>query len=444
MLISFAVENFRSFADEQVLTLVADKDTSHRDHVVEFKDFGLLKSAVLYGANASGKSNLVKAVGFMERFVVTSATRMNLGDPIVGAESFRLDATRAGRPCSFEVRLLLDSTEFQYGFSATIERVYDESLYVKRGGSRFSNPLRRTFDPETGKTQWQVRGELKEAAQEVINKTRDNGLFLSRAAEMNVEFVKDLFLWFKSRLWQFDLASPRFPWNERTARRIESDPGFRSRVERLIHDADFGIDGLSATEEVVRPPEDAPKEVHELVRALGKAVRLGTPEDVTAEVGFKRHAVRARHKLLDSEETVEFPLQDESNGTRRFFALIGPVLDALDKGHVLLVDELDCSMHPLLTRRLIELFHSPEANPQGAQLVFTTHDSTLMDRSLFRRDQIWITEKDRKGATELFSLADVRGGRRPRKSEAFEKNYLSGRYGGVPSFGPALEDLEVR
>ncbi len=427
MLISFTVENFRSFGDEQVLSLVGDKDTSHRDHVVEFTDFGLLKAAALYGSNASGKSNLVKAIRFVDSFVVTSATRMNLGDPIVGAEPFRLDAARAGRPCSFDVRLLLDGKEYQYGFSATTERIHEEWLHVKRDGSRLSNPLRRTFDAATGKTDWKLRGELKEA-KEVTKKTRENALFLSRAAEMNVGFVKDLFLWFRSRLWNFDLATRPATMMEETARRIEKEPTFRRRVERLIHDADFGIEGLRSF------PEDAQQ----------MFLWSSEGEDLIAESGFKRHAVRARHRLANSAESIEFALEDESNGTQRFLALIGPVLDALDKGHILFVDELDCSMHPLLTRKLIELFHSPEANPKGGQLVFTTHDSTLMDRSLFRRDQIWITEKNRNGATELFSLADVGGGRRPRKSEAFEKNYLAGRYGGVPSFGPALEDLEVR
>jgi AAA15 family ATPase/GTPase len=135
---------------------------------------------------------------------------------------------------------------------------------------------------------------------------------------------------------------------------------------------------------------------------------------------------------------------DESNGTQRFFALAGPFLDALAKGTVVVVDELECSMHPLLTRKLIELFQSPEANKSGAQLIFATHDSTLMDPELFRRDQIWLVEKNRRGASELFSLYDFDTKDRPRNTEVFQRNYLAGRYGGVPKFGPTFEDLEFK
>ena len=142
---------------------------------------------------------------------------------------------------------------------------------------------------------------------------------------------------------------------------------------------------------------------------------------------------------------MQFSLEeDESNGTQRFFALIGPVLNVLDHGGLLVVDELECSMHPLLTRKVVELFHNPEANPKGAQLIFATHDSTLMSPALLRRDQIWLMEKNFKSATEMFSLCEIEREKRPRKEESFGKNYLAGRYGGVPIFGPALEDAEVR
>jgi AAA15 family ATPase/GTPase len=136
--------------------------------------------------------------------------------------------------------------------------------------------------------------------------------------------------------------------------------------------------------------------------------------------------------------------QDESNGTQRFFALAGPFLDALDQGSVVVIDELDCSMHALLTRKLIELFQAATVNTRGAQLFFTTHDSNLMDPDLFRRDQIWLTEKDSRGASKLFSLYDFDTKERPRNTEAFERNYLAGRYGAIPRFGPIFEDLEIR
>jgi energy-coupling factor transporter ATP-binding protein EcfA2 len=423
MLISFTVENYRSFADEQTLSLEAVKDDTHPDHVVNRGKFSLLKSIAIYGSNASGKSNLLKAFDFMARFVRTSATKMNLGDPIRRADCFRLDKARAGMPCSFDIRLLLGGTEYQYGFSATRERVHDEWLYVKREGTKSSNPLSRQFDPATEQTDWKLRGELK-GAHDLIEKTRNNGLFLSRAAEMNVDFIKDLFSWFAKRVRYLNL--PEVPrWLTRqTIRRIEKDNVFRNRVERSVHDADFGIDGLT------------------VIQSEGFYVVDGDPIPKGRDMFV---TVQTLHKLGDSHETVAFSLErDESNGTQRFFGIIGPILTALDEGGLLVVDELDCSMHPQLTRKLVEMFHSEEANPKGAQLIFATHDTNLMTPSLFRRDQIWLTEKTQNGNTELFSLTDIESEKRPRKDEPFEKNYLAGRYGGVPTFGPALEDLGVQ
>ena len=153
-----------------------------------------------------------------------------------------------------------------------------------------------------------------------------------------------------------------------------------------------------------------------------------------------KHSTDFRIPMKRSDFSLE---EDESNGTQRFFGIVGVVLDALDHGDLLVVDELDCSMHPHLTYKLVEMFQSAEANPKGAQLVFATHDTNLMTPALFRRDEIWLTEKGANGGTELFSLSDIKSKNRPRKEEPFEKHYLAGRYGGVPSFGPALETFGI-
>jgi len=424
MLISFSVENYRSFADEQTLSLEAVKDDAHAEHVVDCGRFSLLKTAALYGANASGKSNLLKAFEFMASFVRSSATRMNLDEPIHWADGFRLEKTRAGMPCSFDLRVLLNGTEYQYGYSATNERVHDEWLFVTRKGKRATNPLSRSFDPATGKTNWILRGDLK-SAKDVAERTRENGLFLSRAAEMNVSSVKELFLWLTGRLRYLNLVDflTWFKVMKETSRRIENDDDFRAHAEKLVRDADFGIDGLSAKRDL------------SLWNLPGGTYHpSASPEEGEPSLLF----IQTLHKLSGSEEAVTFSLEeDESNGTQRFFGIVGPILDALDKGSLLIVDELDCSMHPHLTYKLVEMFQSAEANPNGAQLVFATHDTNLMTPALFRRDEIWLTEKTAGGATELYSLADIKS--KARKDDSFEKHYLAGRYGGIPSFGPALE-----
>jgi uncharacterized protein len=440
MLIEFTVENFRSFAEAQTLSMIAAgaADSSHPQNVVEKGGFRLLKAAALYGANASGKSNLIKAFQFMERFVRESATKMNLGDPIRGIEPFKLHPEWRNRPSSFAVRLILEGTEYQYGFSATRERVHDEWLHVKREGGRVTHALQRAFDTASGETRWNMRGELKAQGRLAREATRDNGLFLSHAAQMNIEYVKALYLWFRNHLWGFDLSTPRYELLQRTARRVSESQIFRKLVEALLHDADLGISRLAVKKEDVKS---------RLAASETRSLLENTPDELrgflSSLVDVELYTVRAVHEAANMDDPVEFLLEEEeSNGTQRFFAIIGPVLESLARGDLIVVDELDCSMHPLLTRKLVELFQSAEANRKGAQLVFATHDSTLMTPALFRRDQIWLCEKNKNCATELFSLSDVEPP--PRKTEAFERNYLAGRYGGVPSFGPALEDFEVR
>ena len=445
MLISFTVENYRSFAEEQTLSLEAVKDDTHPDHVANRGKFSLLKSIAVYGSNASGKSNLLKAFDFMANFVKNSATEMNLGDPISGANHYRLDKARFGMPCSFDIRILLNETEYQYGFSVSKERVHDEWLFVTRKGTKSTNPLSRRFDPSTENTDWKLRGELK-GSRDLIEKTRDNGLFLSRAAEMNIDCVKELFLWFKERLRHLSLVTPPAVLMQETANRVESDNVFRARIEKLVHDADLGVEGLSVERKsILHVLKDAPEQVQSFFETFLTDFLRSVEPQARKEASRAYATVQTLHRLPNSEDTIVLSLDDdESNGTQRFLGIIGPILDALDRGGLLIVDELDCSMHPQLTRKLVAMFHSEEANSKGAQLIFATHDTNLMTPSLFRRDQIWLTEKTRNGNTELFSLTDIESERRPRKDEPFEKNYLAGRYGGVPAFGPALEDFGVQ
>ncbi len=434
MLIQFSVQNYRSFHEEQTLSLVAGKDATHPDSLINCGEkFQLSKVASIYGANASGKSNLVKAMRAMERFVLGSATRMSLGDSIESISPFRLDASTVQEPSRFEITLLIEGAIFVYGFSATKERVHNEWLSVQPQGKRSSKWLQRSCD-KSGATSWTFRGPLKKEAGLLKGKTRDNGLVLSRAAELNIEAVKPLYIWFRKTLWILDLSFPPIHLGQSTARRISEDKEFQNRVIRFIREADLGINGLAVKEEeaMTRIPGDAPKELRDMLVTLQK---LAGDEKLTL------FSVATEHSLNDGETPVSFSLEeDESNGTQRFFALAGPILSALSNGDLLVIDEIDCSMHPLLTRKVVDLFQSPEENTKGAQLVFATHDSSLMDPTLLRRDQIWLTEKRANGATELFSLYDF-GAPRPRKNTAFEKNYLAGRYGAVPSFGPFFEDL---
>ena len=439
MLIQFSVKNYRSFREEQTLSLVAGKDGAHLDSLINCEGkLRLSKVASIYGANASGKSNLVKAMKAMRDLILVSATQMNLGDRIKFVSPFRLDTSTVQEPSRFEITLLIEGDIFVYGFSATKEQVHDEWLFVQPQGKRSSKWLQRSRDKASGVTSWAFRGPLKKEAGLLKGKTRDNGLVLSRAAELNIEAVTPLYLWFRKMFWSFDLSDPPTGLRQLTAERMNEDEEFLNRVIRFIREADFGIDSLSVKEGewLQSVPDDAPKELHELREVFVNLQKLVSSEKVV------RFSITTEHSLNDGETQIPFSLEeDESNGTQRFFALAGPILSALSNGDLLVIDEIDCSMHPLLTRKVVDLFQSPEENTKGAQLVFATHDSSLMDPTLLRRDQIWLTEKRANGATELFSLYDFGSDSRPRKDTAFEKNYLAGRYGAVPDFGPFFEDL---
>jgi AAA15 family ATPase/GTPase len=446
MLIHFKVRNYRSFADEQTLDLVASNDSRHSDNLVKAGKFSLLKSAAIYGANASGKSNLIRAMALMDRFIEGSATQSNVGDPIAGVVPFRLDTKRASEPSSFEISLTIEDVRYVYGFSLSSTRVFDEWLYVTLPGGRMTNWLTRHYDRARKRTEWMIRGPLRKHHELLSQRTRDNGLVLSRAAELNIEEVQDLYLWFKNNLTVIDLSHDPHLLGQQTARRAATDPGMKARILRLLKDADLGVDEFTIrSREYVISAElskDAPNEALEIMKGLQSAQQFArrlAPQMIPDSF----YEVSTLHRSnRQGEAPIAFNLDaDESNGTRRFFALAGPILDALDRGAALVLDEFECSIHPLLARKMLELFQGTNVNRKGAQLIFATHDSSLMSLDLFRRDQIWLTSKNSKGATELFSLYNI-GKDRPRNTEAIQKNYLDARYGAVPQFGPVFEDLE--
>ena len=450
MLIEFRVSNFRSFNEVQTFSLVASKDALLPDNLIQVDGESLLKAAAVYGANASGKSNLVKALGFVKRFVTTSATQMNQGDPIPSLVHFRLDPAARSRPSSFELQVLIDEICYHYAFSATADRVYDERLHVCWPGKRKQRWFDRHFDEKVGASTWAFGASFKKSDQALLrDKTRDNGLLLSRAAELNFQPLVPLFLWFRDTLAVLDLSGSPDGLVHQTALLAKNDENLRQRITQIVSDADMGVDEVSITEKklVWSLSDHMSLDKFNIVNLDQTLIGGGTiyyPPAAFPYAPLSDLTVQLSHRLPQSSKHVIFDLDDESSGTRRLFALCGPMLEALSKGGVVVVDEIDCSMHPLLVRRLLELFQSASANSRGAQLVFTTQDATMMDNSLFRRDQIWLIEKKPSGASDLFSLYDFSTKGRPRNTEALQRNYLAGRYGGVPRFGPTFEDLEIK
>lgn len=415
MLIEFRVKNFRSLRDEQVLSLVASRDkTLQGTNTLETgikAAPALLRSAVIYGANASGKSNLIKSLQYMRGVVAESATVIQPGQTF-SVQPFRLDAESARQPTQFEITFLLNGVRYQYGFAMTPQRIVSEHLLVYKA-FKPQRWFERHFDGDTGKDTYDFGPGLKGAKQVWEGATRPNALFLSMAVQLNSDQLRPVFDWFVNRLAIFNEVTPLAP---QFSVQMLGQADKRREICDFLTAADISIADI----EVVT--RQVPGQAVHFDLASGKTeVRIEQVEE---------NQLRFKH-VTEHGEAV-FDLADESNGTRNLLFLTGPVLDILKKGLTLVIDELDTSLHTLLVRRLVQLFHSPEINTGGAQLIFTTHDTSLLDApDLFRRDQIWFVEKNGNQASSLVSLSEFS----PRKKEALERGYLVGRYGGVPFLG---------
>ena len=420
MLIEFNVTNFRSIRETLTLNMAASKYYRglEETNCVDSNIGGLpklLRSAVIYGPNAGGKSNLFKAMHFMQTFVLSSHA-LQEGKKI-NVVPFAFDADTRELPCEFEIFFVQDHVRYQYGFAANTFRVIREWLFAYPEG-KAQRWFERTYDKDKDKEDWYFGSKFTGRRQVWQEATRKNALFLSTAIQLNNEQLKPVFTWFQQKL---AVMVPGRKINlQFTLEQCASEEG-KSRIMEFMNSADMSISGIDVELKKVSIspetlPSDIPSEVKEkMVRDLQEK---GIP------------LIRFQHRGND-DKPVFFSITEESDGTQKLFAFAGPWLDVLSKGRILFIDELDTSLHPLLVRFLIENFHSDVTNRNDAQLVFTTHDTSILDTELFRRDQVWFVEKDRENATKLYPLSDFS----PRKGEALEKWYLKGRYGALPFIG---------
>lgn len=419
MLIEFSVSNFRSLAERQTLSLVASSGAEHRDTHVFAPDapgtLPLLRAAVIYGPNASGKSNLLLALSTMEQIVENSAGNSQADDPIdLGVFAFSTEAVK--KPTEFEIIFVEAGVRYQYGFAATRNRIESEWLFAYPEG-KSQRWFERNVNPKPGEPEWYFGPKFTGPKKVWQEATRDNALFLSTAVQLNSENLKPVFQWFTNRLRVIEpyaRISPGF-----STKKCDEDSEWKSRIIAFLNKADLGISEIQIERRSMDSmpfPADMPE-----------AVRTYLNSQVAGRV---MSDVKLSHRSEDGSEAT-FNLHDESGGTQKAFALAGPWLDVLQNGYVLVIDELDTSLHPALMRYLLEMFHDPRVNSKGAQLVFSTHDATALDFDLLRRDQIWFVEKDRQLRSHLYPLSDFS----PRKGENLERGYLQGRYGALPFLG---------
>lgn len=428
MLIEFSVGNFRSFKDVNTLSMLATRVSARDKRIDENNVFealdgmSLLKSAAIYGANASGKSNLMWALSFMKRLVLTSSKDTQSAEPIK-IERFRLGSDVEDVPSFFEIAFIMEGTRYRYGFKANTQRIVSEWLYYVP-----TTKEAKLFTRDNGKIV--VTKTFKEGRR-LDDKTRENALFLSVVAQFNGEISQKILDWFRNLKTISGLNDEGYVMYTIECLR---DAEMRDDIIRFVCHLDLGIDEISAEENRITPeqlPEDMPEELRAFI----------LNPDVMHRPSIKT-SHRKYNALGDVIGTETFDLdENESQGTAKIFALAGPVVDTLKNGRVLVVDELDARLHPLITLAIISLFNSNETNKKNAQLIFTTHDTNLLSNKLFRRDQIWFTEKNSEGATDLYSLVEYKI--KVRNDASFENDYISGRYGAVPFLGDIRRLIET-
>jgi len=396
-----------------------DKDSRTNDNIIDGPPFNLriLKSAVIYGANASGKSKFIEAIQFMKSFVITSSKDSQKGEPI-DIMPFQLDTESENEPSEFEVVFSHQSTLYRYGFEVNRKQVVAEWLFHKPKTKEVEIFYR---DYQNFETHSRVFSRGTTLVREGM--IRDNALLLSVAAQFNEPISSNVIDWFNDLATISGLKEEGY---EGYTMFKTNEPNYKPKIIELLKAADLGIDDLSIEMlDLSNLPKDMPKEVREYILKKSKE---GEAKFISDTITF--------HKRYDENGKpagkVNFSMQEnESSGTRKFFALTGPILDCLENGYPLIVDELDSKLHPNLVCKIISLFNSKEHNPKNAQLIFNTHDTNLLSSGLFRRDQVWFTQKDKFGAAKIYSLGDFKSDE-VRKSEPFEENYLRGKYGAIP------------
>jgi AAA15 family ATPase/GTPase len=416
MLLEFRVANYLSFEKMTVFSMLASGDkTNEKDnvHLVNNK-VRLLKSAGIYGANGSGKSNFIDAFGYMRAHVAFPENAKE--DGISGQDrSFRLNKSNKGNPSYFEVTFFKEDKKFRYGFEIANGSVVSEWLFCAPNSREAKLFTREKQEIQVGNSFREARG--------LESNTKATRLFLTVVAELNGELAQLVVDWFG----EANVLSGLSGSADFTLHLLSHGKKYQSRVLEILHQFDIQMENFYLKENKEIPfPSNVPKEVRAYFTQQG--VR---PSVIT---------IRRTYDKGELSGTEEFDLfVDESDGTKKLFALAGFLVDALEGGDTLFVDELESKLHPLITRKIIEIFNSKKTNKKNAQLIFTTHDTNLLRSKCLRRDQIWFTEKDRYGCSYLYSLAEYK--EKPRKDASFEKDYINGRYGAIPFIGDFSEIL---
>lgn len=422
MVIDFTVENFKSIKEEQTFSMLAsDSKTEIPDNVFPTEKEGnisLLKTGVILGANASGKSNLIKAIETFRDFAVNS-TDLEVNQEIPYYEPYRLDENWLKKPTAFEMEFI-GRNRLRYKYKVIFDRkevlVEELVFYPQKQEARL-------YLRERGKAV-KFGSQFKGRKRSIENELLPNHLFLTGAADSEHEQLSDIYLYFRDHLVFFTPGAGGKDISSYTKSQLRKscDEGYKTKLTNFLAAVDTGIDTVEL--EINRS-------------ALGV---LNKYPDRVAETPTRPSDSDSFYKpvfyrtVFDGHEesgVVPFDLEEESAGTVKLYALAGRLIAVLESGGTLVVDELDNSLHPHISEYIIELFNTPGKNPKNAQLIAATHDATLLNPDILRRDQVWFIRKNKTGATEVYSL-DEFDKNEVRKNTAFDKWYLEGRFGAIP------------
>ncbi len=433
MLVDFSLKNFLSFKDEVSFSMIAAKTVKEHEtpdgaetcNVIKVPDSEakLLKVAAIYGANGSGKSNLLSAMAFFRQMVLDSVRNDSLLRR-ANELAYQFSIESREEPSSFEMIFIIDGKRYRYGFEIFEAAIVSEWLFVKPlASSRESYCFKREKGNIT------VNSKTYKGAGGVFSKTRKNALFISACAEFNVEVAMTVREWFRKRfniLSGIDDDTLHF-----TADQYLHNSEMRERILEFIKIIDLGINNISVKESNV---DKLPESLNLFVGAIAKDPDIKKPEISD----IRKLEILSEHKRYDHgklKDTLVTPFSIESLGTKKIFALLGPWFDTILNGGTLIIDEFGASLHTKLSVELIKIFQS--SLNKRAQLIITTHDTNLLRGELLRRDQIWFTEKNEYGVSDLYSLVEykINQANSVRNDATFNKDYLLGKYGAIPYFG---------
>lgn len=423
MLLHFTLGNYRSFNERKTLSLEPAPISDYPGNVLQLGRYKSLTSAVIYGANSSGKSNFLRGMSMMKNILLESLKQQSINE--IPYDPFLLNTTSSDEPTFFEVEFVINEVKYRYGFEVTKQLVLSEWLFETQ--KRTERPLfLRVPEGIDVKPPFSEGKNLEE-------KTRDNALFLSVVDQFNGHIAGTILRWFRN----FNIISGLSHENYRqiTFAMLEKEDS-NNLLTKYFSQIDLGFEQIKV-EKKEFDPDKLPADLHEdLLKQLNLDLQ-----------GKTMINLRSVHKVYDEQQNVvkeiEFDVRrQESSGTNKILDLSGPIFSTIRNGGVLVIDELDAKLHPLLTQSIIQLFQNQEINLRGAQLIFATHDTKILSICDLRRDQIYFVEKNQVGASDLYSLVEYTKEGKVRKDRSFEKDYINGRYGAIPYFGTFEPFLE--